>query len=50
MSPLAFPTAVRGESSLSEIATLDAKVARLESELAALRTLVERISGELNIR
>lgn len=38
------------EPSLGEIASLKAKVAELDSELAALKALVERISGGLGIR
>lgn len=38
------------EPSVGEIAALNAKLARLDSELAALKALVEQIRGELRIR
>ena len=50
--PASLPTAAAGAVDLgvSELATLKAKVARLENELSALQALVTKMAAELGIR
>jgi len=48
--PAVQAKAAGGELSLGEMAALKANVARLEAEMAAMKTLLERIRSELGIK
>jgi uncharacterized protein YceH (UPF0502 family) len=49
MSVVQSPMAASGDVSLGEVAALKANVARLEAELADMRTLLKRVCTELGI-